>query len=60
MIGTNHFLTPGIMPKALKEAVIHRLPKQPSLSLEELNNYLPVSNLFWGDKVLECAAASQL
>jgi len=50
----------GTFPKALKTAVIKPLLKKSSLDATVLNNYQPISNLPFLDKVLEKVLHQQL
>ena len=56
----NNSLVSGVMPEALKQAMVKPLLKKDNLDPEMLSNYRPVSNLPFLSKVIERAAASQL
>ena len=56
----NTSLSLGIFPSTLKHACITPLLKKPSLDVEELSNYRPISNLPFIGKVIERVASSQL
>ena len=59
-IAINHSLQTGIVPAALKTAIITPLLKKPSLDPEILTNFRPISNLPFLSKVLEKVVAAQL
>ena len=50
----------GHVPVALKKAVVTPIHKKPSLPLDNLKNYRPVSNLPFVSKIIEKVVASQL
>ena len=54
----NSSLQSGVVPDSMKSAAVTPLLKKPSLDINILKNYRPVSNL--SSKVLERAVASQL
>ncbi len=56
----NTSLQSGEFPSALKVALVTPLLKKPSLDVEELKNFRPVSNLPFVGKVIERAAINQL
>ena len=49
----NTSLTPGIVPRDLKTAIVKPLLKKPSLDKNLLKNYRPISNLPFVSKILE-------
>ena len=56
----NQSLIEGIFPAALKEASIRPGLKKPTLDVDELKNYRPISNLTYLSKILEKAVHNQL
>ena len=56
----NSSLQPGVVPDSMKSAAVTQLLKKPSLDINILKNYRPVSNLPFVSKVLERVMASQL
>ncbi|KAL5252015.1 hypothetical protein ACHWQZ_G014982 [Mnemiopsis leidyi] len=56
----NESLKEGYFPAALKEASIRPGLKKPTLDVDELKNYRPISNLTYLSKILEKAVHSQL
>uniref|UniRef100_A0A8C2IIF8 Reverse transcriptase domain-containing protein n=1 Tax=Cyprinus carpio TaxID=7962 RepID=A0A8C2IIF8_CYPCA len=56
----NHSLQSGIVPSALKSAMIRPLLKKPTLDPDVLANYRPISNLPFLSKVLEKVVVSHL
>ena len=57
----NLTLQSGIMPKALKKAVVKQLIKKPNLDHDVRANYRPVSNLFvFMSKILDRTVSQQL
>ena len=56
----NRSLQSGLVPSALKTAIITPLLKKPSLDPDNLTNYRPISNLPFLSKVLEKVVAAQL
>jgi hypothetical protein len=50
---TNQSISSGIMPQALKQALVTPLIKKPSLNSEIFKNYRPISNLPFLSKVIE-------
>ena len=57
---TNTSLSTGCVPSSLKKAIITPVLKKPSLDIEKLSNYRPVSNLSFLSKVIERVVASRL
>ena len=53
-------LSLGIYPTAANHAIVTPLIKKPSLEIEVLKNYRPVSNLSFVAKVIEKCTATQL
>jgi hypothetical protein len=49
----NLSLSEGIFPSSFKSALVRPLIKKPSLSVDDLNNYRPISNLNFVSKILE-------
>ena len=56
----NDSLTSGIFPASFKQALVKPLLKKPSLDVNNLSNYRPVSNLSFFSKVLEKVILKQL
>ena len=56
----NMSLMTGIMPDALKVAVLSPLLKKQDADTEQLQNFRPISNLKFVSKLIEKAVASQL
>ena len=56
----NSSLSSGLVPAALKEAVVKPLLKKPNLDVNVLKNYRPVSNLPFISKLLEKVVLQQL
>ncbi|KAL9975453.1 hypothetical protein ACROYT_G012614 [Oculina patagonica] len=56
----NMSLMTGIMPHALKVAVLRPLLKKQDADTEQLQNFRPISNLKFVSKLIEKAVASQL
>ncbi|KAL5257842.1 hypothetical protein ACHWQZ_G012699 [Mnemiopsis leidyi] len=56
----NESLRTGKFPSALKEASIRPGLKKPSLDVDELKNYRPISNLTYLSKILEKVVHEQL
>ena len=56
----NSSLQSGVVPDSMKSAAVTLLLKKPSLDINILKNYRPVSNLPFVSKVLERVEASQL
>ena len=56
----NLCLAQGTVPQNLKQALFRPLMKKPSLNLNELKNYRPVSNLSYVSKLLERVVTHQL
>ena len=56
----NSSLQSGVVPDSMKSAAVTPLLKKPSLDINILKNYRPVSNLPFVSKVLERVVASQL
>lgn len=56
----NSSLQSGVVPSALKTALIRPLLKKPGLDPKTLGNYRPISNLPFVSKVLEKVVAAQL
>ena len=56
----NQSLHTGVFPSVFKEAIIKPLLKKPSLDLNSLKSYRPISNLFFFSKVTEKIVLSQL
>ena len=56
----NQSLKDGIFPSALKEASIRPGLKKPTLDVDDLKNYRPISNLSYLSKILEKAVHNQL
>ena len=56
----NSSLRSGVVPDSVKSATVTPLLKKPSLHINILKNYSPVSNLHFVSKVLERVMASQL
>ena len=56
----NASLLTGIVPSAMKNALVTPLLKKPSLDPNNLKNYRPVSNLSFISKLLEKSVASRL
>ena len=49
----NSSLSSGLFPQAFKSAVIFPLLKKPSIDLNELKNFRPISNLPFISKIIE-------
>ena len=56
----NSSLREGVLPPALKQAIVRPLLKKPSLDPTNLNNFRPVSNIPFLGKVIERVVATQL
>ena len=56
----NMSLKNGVMPHALKVAVLKPLLKKQDADFEQLQNFRPISNLAFVSKLIEKAVASQL
>ena len=56
----NQSLKDGIFPRALKEASIRPGLKKPTLDVDDLKNYRPISNLSYLSKILEKAVHNQI
>ena len=56
----NQSLQAGVFPTVFKEAIVKPLLKKPSLDLNSLKNYRPISNLYFLSKVTEKIVFSQL
>lgn len=56
----NSSLTSGVFPDPFKQALVTPLLKKPSLDVNELKNYRPVSNLSFISKILEKLALAQI
>ena len=56
----NSSLQSGVIPDSMKSAAVTPLFKKPSLNINIIKNYRPVSNLPFVSKVLERVVASQL
>ena len=56
----NASLCSGLFPDDFKHAHVNPLLKKTSLSKEDLNSYIPVSNLSFISKILEKVVASRL
>ena len=56
----NMSITQSDIPELLKEAVVHPLLKKPSLDVDVLSNYRPVSNLPQFSNVLEKVIAKRI
>ena len=54
------FLSSGIVPDSFKTSLLLPLLKKPNLDPNGLNNYRPIANLPFLDKVLERIVAAQL
>ena len=53
-------LETGFIPTVLKETIVEPLPKKSTLSLEDFNNFGPVSNLCFVSNIIEKCVAMQL
>ena len=56
----NESLTKGEFPNDFKNAIVKPLLRKPSLDMDELKNYRPVSNLHFISKVIEKLVAKRL
>jgi len=56
----NRSITTGVVPNDFKTALVIPRLKKPSLNIDELGNYRPVSNLSFLSKTLERVVAAQL
>ena len=50
----------GRFPSALKETLIRPIRKKPSLAVDEIGNYRPVTNVSFMSKMVERVVADQL
>jgi hypothetical protein len=53
-------LSEGIFPTCFKNALVTPLLKKPSLDINDLKNYHPISGLSFVSKLVECVVASQI